>query len=172
MGKHMCILPLSYISEAANLLWLPVGKPGVSSHQSSRLLPIRGASSPPSRPWPPCCDTLTQAGALPAPVTYLLTTVCAASCQPANPGSRRPDRCIGSLGAAFSSPTRPLQHKQQLLAHGRGKIRAGAPGANNRVARRLGPAASTKKKGMPRSVAVAFPLQPVRAWPLSGNTCP
>lgn len=96
MGKHMCILPLSYISEAANLLWLPVGKPGVSSHQSSRLLPIRGASSPPSRPWPPCCDTLTQAGGLPAPVTYLLTTVCAASCQPANPGSRRQTVALGA----------------------------------------------------------------------------
>lgn len=40
MGKHMCILPLSYISEAANLLWQPEGKPPAClSHQSSRLPP-------------------------------------------------------------------------------------------------------------------------------------
>lgn len=49
MGKHMCILPLSYISEAANLLWQPEGSPGVLSHQSSHLpLPACVASSPPS----------------------------------------------------------------------------------------------------------------------------
>lgn len=42
MGKHMCILPLSYISEAANLLWQPEGKPPACirmSHQSSHLPP-------------------------------------------------------------------------------------------------------------------------------------
>lgn len=137
----MRILPLSYISEAANLLWQPEGSPGVMSHQSSHLLPSCGASSPPSRPWPPCCDTLppsTCTTCCACPRSYVLAddSLCRLlpTCQPWKNDARPLHRGGGSArkaaqpsSASSFSHARPLQQ----LPHER-KNRAGAQ-SHNRV---------------------------------------
>lgn len=106
MGKHMCILPLSYISEAANLLWQPEGSPRriVSPVISSTTQPALLLALPP-RPWPPCCDTLppldahhllcSQAGCRRSYVLADDKALCRLLLPTCRPWKPTPDRCIG-----------------------------------------------------------------------------
>lgn len=114
MGKHMCILPLSYISEAANLLWQPEGSPRriVSPVISSTTQPALLLALPP-RPWPPCCDTLppldahhmlcSQAGCRRSYVLADDKALCRLLLPTCRPWKPTPDRCIGGEEGAPGS---------------------------------------------------------------------
>lgn len=172
---------LSYISEAANLLWQPVAAP--SCCLTSHLIYHPAACSSPSLsvPWPPCCDTLPSLRhpppAAPAlcrwarPHSYVHAddSLCRLlpTCQPWN---RRQTVALGAPGGDglqasssllaqldyFFLPLPPLPAPAAALPHER-KNRAGAQRSE------------TKKKGMPRSATVPFPSSLIALGPFRGN---